>query len=740
MSRKRVPVTLSKELGNQINMAILAGKKYHHDVVTPESIIFQIVKNVSSVEKTLEKSGIDIEELKGFLIQYLKDYCNDQNSTFDVELSETTQEILDAAAYRAVNCGKTQIDCYKFIYEAYLSEDCEINDIFEESGFDELKFKQNVSDLENFDDEEDEEENPEDADKSMLEKFTTNITQKAREGKIDNIIGRDKEIKRTIQILCRRNKNNPIHVGLPGVGKTAITEGLAKKIVEDDVPEYLKGYEIYSIEMGSLLAGTKYRGDFEERLKKLLKEVKELDKAILFIDEIHTIVGAGATSGGSMDAANLLKPLLTSGELKVIGATTDEEYRKYFEKDAALSRRFQKVAINEPSPEDTLKILNGIKSNYEEFHGVKYTESVLKYAIDASIKYINNRYLPDKAIDLIDEAGSYTKINKSDKKVTKKEIDNVISLVANIPNKNLKKSDVDILRDLEKNMKCKIFGQDEAIDLVVRQIKRSKSGLDDREKPIASCLFVGPTGTGKTELCKQLSEQFNIPLIRFDMSEYQEKGSVAKLIGTAPGYVGYEAGGVLVKKIKNTPSCILLLDEIEKAHEDIYNILLQVMDYGMLSDNEGNKVNCKNVILIMTSNCGAAQVGKMRIGLTGGTVDSSNIMESVKKKFKPEFRNRLDSIVVFNKLSKEMLRKIAEREISSLLAKLNQKGILVEIKDSVYTKIVDDADKTFGAREVVRLVDKEIKDHFVDIVLFNKEKNPVVIDIKDNKFDFEIQK
>ena len=289
-------------------------------------------------------------------------------------------------------------------------------------------------------------------------------------------------------------------------------------------------------------------------------------------------------------------------------------------------------------------------------------------------------------------------------------------------------------------MKCKIFGQDEAIDLVVRQIKRSKSGLDDREKPIASCLFVGPTGTGKTELCKQLSEQFNIPLIRFDMSEYQEKGSVAKLIGTAPGYVGYEAGGVLVKKIKNTPSCILLLDEIEKAHEDIYNILLQVMDYGMLSDNEGNKVNCKNVILIMTSNCGAAQVGKMRIGLTGGTVDSGNIMESVKKKFKPEFRNRLDSIVVFNKLSKEMLRKIAEREISSLLTKLNQKGISVEIKDSVYTKIVDDADKTFGAREVVRLVDKEIKDHFVDIVLFNKEKNPVVIDIKDNKFDFEIQK
>lgn len=736
-SRKRVMI--NEMLGKQINLAVIEAKKNKADVVMPEEIVIKLLENDQTTRKLFEAAGLEVTEANRELKAYLEKYCYDTNSNLEVDMSDTAEEVINNAVYATASTGKDEVSCERFVYEAYQAVE-NIKDIFDDNGFDLTEFRVKATNMLDNDFDEDEDEDEDSAKPaSLLEEFTTNVTQKARDGEIDPIIGRNKELQRTIQILSRKSKNNPLHVGLPGVGKTAITNGLALKIINDDVPECLKGTEIYSIEMGSMLAGTKYRGDFEERLKKLLKEIQSLDNAILFIDEIHTIVGAGASQGGSMDAANMLKPLLTEGKLKVIGATTDEEYRKYFEKDAALSRRFQKVAVNEPSQEDTLKILKGLKESYENFHNVAYTDSVLKYAIEMSVKFINNRYLPDKAIDLIDEAGARTKLNNK-KKVTTQDIDAVISLVANIPDKNMKKNDLDILMNLEDNIKTKIFGQDEAIKAVVKQIKRSKSGLDDRDKPIASCLFVGPTGTGKTELCKQLSEEFDIPLVRFDMSEYSEKGSVAKLIGTAPGYVGYENGGVLVKKLKNTPSCILLLDEIEKAHDDIYNILLQVMDYGTLSDNEGNKIDCKNVILIMTSNCGAAEVGRTKIGLTNKTVDSSNILETVKKKFKPEFRNRLDSIVVFNKLSKDMLKKVAVREISSLTSKLNSKGIEVTVNDDVYDKIVTEAEKTFGAREVVRLVDSEIKDYFVDLLFSDFDKKPVVVEVEDDKFKFEIKK
>lgn len=734
-SRKRVMI--NEMLGKQINLAVIEAKKNKADVVMPEEIVIKLLENDQTTRKLFEAAGLEVTETNRELKAYLEKYCYDTNSNLEVDMSDTAEEVLNNAVYATASTGKDEVSCERFVYEAYQAVE-NIRDIFDDNGFDLTEFRVKATNMLDNDSDEDEDE---DGVKpvSLLEEFTTNVTQKARDGEIDPIIGRNKELQRTIQILSRKSKNNPLHVGLPGVGKTAITNGLALKIINDDVPDCLKDTEIYSIEMGSMLAGTKYRGDFEERLKKLLKEIQSLDNAILFIDEIHTIVGAGASQSGSMDAANMLKPLLTEGKLKVIGATTDEEYRKYFEKDAALSRRFQKVAVNEPSQEDTLKILKGLKASYENFHNITYTDNVLKYAIEMSVKFINNRYLPDKAIDLIDEAGARTKLSNK-KKVTTQDIDAVISLVANIPDKNMKKNDLDILMNLEDNIKTKIFGQDEAIKAVVKQIKRSKSGLDDRDKPIASCLFVGPTGTGKTELCKQLSEEFDIPLVRFDMSEYSEKGSVAKLIGTAPGYVGYENGGVLVKKLKNTPSCILLLDEIEKAHDDIYNILLQVMDYGTLSDNEGNKIDCKNVILIMTSNCGAAEVGRTKIGLTNKTVNSSNILETVKKKFKPEFRNRLDSIVVFNKLSKDMLKKVAVREISSLTSKLNSKGIEVTVNDDVYDKIVTEAEKTFGAREVVRLVDSEIKDYFVDLLFSDFDKKPVVVEVEDDKFKFEIKK
>lgn len=753
-------VLTSEEFANTIEIAKEKAKKYNHENICSELLLYSMLDNANTLE-LLEDCGVTIDALKSELEQYFKDYCNDENSTFSkITLSLIAAQAINFGATVIVNSGRTTFYNSDFIL-ALVDFDEELETaaatMLINNGLDVLTMKDLVShnskymhnDREVMEMSENtgmsesmkDASSPKSKSTKTIEEFTINVTEKARQGKIDPIFGRDKEIQRTIQILARRTKNNPIHVGYPGVGKTAITEGLAMMIIADKVPDCLKGYEIYSLDMGTLLAGAKYRGDFEERLKKLLKELEELDKAILFIDEIHTIVGAGSTNGGSMDAANILKPLLTKGTLKVIGATTSDEYRKYFEKDPALSRRFQKVDINEPSKEDTLKILKGIKKYYEDFHGVKYSNTSLQYAIDLSVKYINNKFLPDKAIDLIDEVGSYVKLNCDSKKVTKKDIDKVLSLVANIPDTNMNKSDSDILKTLEENMKKKIFGQDLAISTIVKAIKRSKSGLDDREKPIASLLFVGPTGTGKTEICRQLSQEFNMPLIRFDMSEYMEKHSVAKLIGAPPGYVGYEEGGLLTEKVRNTPSCILLLDEIEKAHSDIFNVLLQIMDYGSVTDNNGKKIDFKNAILVMTSNCGAAQVGKTLIGLRKETIDDSAITDNVNKTFSPEFRNRLDAVVMFNKLDDSMLRKIAEREVGLLAVKLKaKKAIDLNVSEAAYDKIITDAKATFGAREIIRIVDSKIKDYFVDMVLFENDKiNKVTVDVKDKEFEFETE-
>ena len=756
----------SKEFSDVIYKATELAKTRSHDSIGCEVLLYTMLEDDKTYD-LLAESNTDIDNLKNDLEKYFKDYLDFENSTFEkIQFSPLAAETINIGVQRVVGANRTQfynsdfiitlIDFHDILQTAagtfLLSNGLDIVTMKDELSHNPEYIHNDKEEGESFGEgifnEEDTNNKTKPKKKSStktIDEFTINVTQKARDGKIDPVFGRDKEIKRTIQILGRRSKNNPIHVGYPGVGKTAITEGLANLIVQGQVPDFLKDCEIYSLDMGTLLAGAKYRGDFEERLKNLLKELEQLENSILFIDEIHTIVGAGTTNGGSIDAANLLKPLLTKGSIKVIGATTSDEYRKYFEKDPALSRRFQKVNINEPSKADTLNILKGIKKYYEDYHNVKYTDKVLQYAIDLSVKYINNKFLPDKAIDLVDEAGSYVKLNSvsESKKVTKKDLDKVISLIANIPDKNVTKSDVDILRTLEENLKGRIFGQNEAISTIVKAIKRNKSGLDDREKPIASLLFVGPTGTGKTEICRQLSSEFSIPLVRFDMSEYMEKHSVAKLIGAPPGYVGYEEGGLLTEKIRNTPSCILLLDEIEKAHKDIYNVLLQIMDYGSMTDNNGKKIDFKNVILIMTSNCGASEVGKPVIGLKRQMADISKITEKVNSTFTPEFRNRLDSIVTFNQLDDLMLRKIAEREISLLAAKLKaKKSIDLTVTDNAYAKIVKDAKATFGAREIIRIVDSKIKDRFVDLVLFNDKvvnKVTVTIDKDEKEFEFETE-
>lgn len=723
---KKFLVEISETLAILVEMAMYKIIACGRNILTISDLILSIFDDQNTTAADFLKAcGFDklsfVDNLSHNPDYMIKD-------TYRNELSKPDIKTIDIPDYNE--------DEDYFNEEYYSKLDEELNDLDKEFNNTPYKVTKRFNSNSNKNEKDEEITNEKKVGK-LVKEFAINITDKAKAGKIDPIIGRDKEINRTIQILARRTKNNPIHVGDPGVGKTAITEGLARLIVEDKVPDCLKGYDIYSIEMGTMLAGTKYRGDFEERLKGLLKELEELDKAILFIDEIHTLVGAGSTSGGAMDAANLLKPLLTKGTLKVIGATTADEYRKHFEKDPALSRRFQKVAINEPTASDTFKIIKGIKPYYEEFHNVKYTNEVIKYAIDLSVKYINNKFLPDKAIDLIDEVGSYVKLNSNKKTVTKKDIDKVISLVANIPDVNMDKSDADILINLEANLKTKIFGQDEAVSTIVKAIKRSKSELDERTKPIANLLFVGPTGTGKTEICKQLSNEFNIPLIRFDMSEYMEKHAVSKLIGAPPGYVGYEEGGILTEKIKTNPYCILLLDEIEKAHSDIYNVLLQVMDYGILTDNNGKKVDMKNVILIMTSNCGAVHVGKQSIGLGRKAIGGEFMAETVNKTFAPEFRNRLDSIVTFNKLNDEMLIKIVEREIGYLSNKLSTKGITIEVTENCYKHIVKEANETFGARAIMRIVNEKIKDNFVDMVLFNNGINKtIIVDVVEGEYIF----
>ena len=561
--------------------------------------------------------------------------------------------------------------------------------------------------------------------RSILERFTKNMTAAALAGEYDNLIGREEELERTIQVLCRRFKNNPVHVGEPGVGKTAITQGLALKIVQNDVPAVLAGYEIFSLNVGALVAGAKYRGDFEERLKRLTEELMKREKTILFIDEIHTIIGAGASGNGNLDASNLLKPFLSTGKVRCIGSTTYDEYAKIFEKDRALARRFQKIDIVEPSPEETMKILEGLRPSYEEFHKVQYQKSALQAAVDLSVQFLPDRRLPDKAIDIMDEAGSFLrmrdKTGAGGGRVTKALVSKITAKMARIPETTVAKDEREQLHGLEERLSKEIFGQQEAVQSVVLAVKRSRAGLRDGDKPIASFLFVGPTGVGKTELAKVLASQLGMKLLRFDMSEYQEKHTVSRLIGAPPGYVGFEDGGLLTDALRKEPHSVVLLDEIEKAHSDIYNILLQVMDYGQLTDNQGRKADFRNAIIIMTSNAGARDMSRARIGFGSQLQGSSAVGEAVEKAFSPEFRNRLDGIIPFGALDMEVAKSIVEKEVKKLSVKLAAKKVQLVVEESCISYLAEEGySPLYGARNIARLVDEKIAVALVDEILFGQ--------------------
>jgi ATP-dependent Clp protease ATP-binding subunit ClpA len=553
-----------------------------------------------------------------------------------------------------------------------------------------------------------------------LQQYCKNLNQKAVDGKVDKLIGRDKEVKRTVQVLCRRNKNNPLYVGDPGVGKTAIAEGLAKRIVDGDVPEKLKGSTIFALDMAALLAGTKYRGDFEERLKQVLEEFEKVDDAILFIDEIHTVVGAGST-GGSMDASNIIKPALASGELRCIGATTYSEYRKHFEKDAALKRRFQKVDINEPTLEEALDIVKGVKEYFEEHHGVTYTDEALESAVRLADKYINERKLPDSALDVIDEAASLQHVKEDadeNMEVTISDIEEVVAEIAHIPPANVSDDVKQSISNLEERLKSKVFDQDQAIDELGEAYRISRAGLDDPEKPVGSFLFVGPTGVGKTEVTKQFSLELGVPMKRFDMSEYMEKHTVARLIGAPPGYVGYDEAGQLTNYVDQHPHCVILLDEIEKAHPDVFNSLLQVMDHGKLTDGKGKTVDFRNVVLVMTTNAGQKAAVQQKVGVVKQSDRSADYEDAVKKTFSPEFRNRLDGVITFGKLTPDTIKLVANKFISELGERLKDRNVTLQVTDGVKTKLAEEGfDELMGARPMQRVINDKLKKRLAHEIL-----------------------
>lgn len=742
------------DITNRVLMAAYNEAKYNgHEYFTPEHILYaSLFFNEGAA--IIENCGASIEVIKNELVKFFSENIPVVENTDPIE-SVGVNSVMQSTAYHCMSAGNDVIRIGDIIAALFNEKESFASYILQKNGvkrIDVLKYishgvslvpKANESPLEMFESSDyiDDEEVDFSYDESdFLKNFTIDLVEKAKKGKIDPLIGRENILERTIQVLSRRLKNNPIHVGDPGVGKTAITEGLALLILENKVPKSLKDSKIYYLDMGSMLAGTKYRGDFEERMKKVLNEIQSQENAIVYIDEIHTIVGAGSVSDGAMDASNIIKPFLTQGTLRFIGSTTYEEYKKYFEKDRALSRRFQKIDVPEPDIEDTYKILIGLKDKYEDYHKVKYTDEALRLAAELSAKYIQDRHLPDKAIDVIDETGAYVRLHcENDKKVitiTEKDIELTVSSIAKIPKKSVSNSEINQLKNLDKKLKKEIFGQDRAIDTVVGAIKRSRAGFNEPEKPVSSLFFVGPTGVGKTELCKQLSSILGIPLIRFDMSEYQEKHTVARLIGAPPGYVGYEEGGLLTDAIRKTPYCVLLLDEIEKAHPDIYNILLQIMDYATLTDNNGKKADFRNIILIMTSNAGAREVGRAMIGFDSRNVERSAILKEVEKIFSPEFRNRLDEIAVFNHINEDMALLIAKKAMKLFEEKLKTKNIKLSVTVKFYKWLAQKGlASNYGAREILRIVQEKIKTYFVDEVLFGQLSSggTAVIDIVDDE-------
>ena len=576
-----------------------------------------------------------------------------------------------------------------------------------------------------------------------MQAYAVNLNEQARLGKIDPLIGREEEVERTIQILCRRRKNNPLYVGEAGVGKTAIAEGLAKKIVDKEVPEILENATIYALDLGALLAGTKYRGDFEKRLKGVINQLKRKPGSVLFIDEIHMIIGAGAVSGGVMDASNIIKPVLASGDLKCIGSTTYQEYRGIFEKDRALSRRFQKIDVNEPSIDETVKILQGLKSRFEEHHGVKYTNQALRTAVELTDRYITDRHLPDKAIDIIDEAGASQRllpVSRRKKTIGVTEIENIVAKVARIPAKTVNSNDKDVMRNLERNLKMVVFGQDKAIETLASSIKMARTGLGNPQTPIGAFLFAGPTGVGKTEVTRQLARVMGIELVRFDMSEYMERHTVSRLIGAPPGYVGFDQGGLLTDAINKHPHAVLLLDEMEKAHPDVFNLLLQVMDHGTLTDTNGRKTDFRNVIIVMTTNAGADRISRASVGFTQQD-HQSDAMEVIKRTFSPEFRNRLDAIIEFNSLTPVTIQNVVDKFLVELQAQLDNKKVTMDIDESARLWLgTNGYDKLMGARPMARIIQEKIKKPLAEELLFGKLEHGghIIISERNNSLHIEI--
>lgn len=708
-----------------------------HEYITAEHLLFVITFN-DEFERCFNECGGSTSKLRIDLEEYINENFKPVED-IEPQLSYNLREVLNYSENKARNSQRDVIELTHVLDGIMSLSESYAKYFMLNQGIEwtELLAKLCDSDIE------EKTENKGDEEDNSWKDYVTLLNDKVEE--MEPLIGREKELERTIQILCRKYKNNPIHVGEAGVGKTSITYGLIKLINKGEVPDRLKDAKVYALDMGTLIAGTQFRGDFEKKFKKVMDGLLKEDKPIVYIDEIHNIVGAGASNGGTLDASNMLKPYLTDGKIRVIGATTYDEYNKYFSKSKSLLRRFQKIDILEPSVSETVEILNGLKKYYEDYHNVKYTKNTIEYAVALSVKYINDRALPDKAIDLIDEAGAYRvmhPINKKVQTVDKKLIEEVLSKTCNIPKETVESDEIKKIAALDKNLKDKVFGQNNAVNEVVNAIKLSRAGLNEDNKPIASLLFVGPTGVGKTEIARTLAEILDVKLIRFDMSEYMEKHSVAKLIGSPAGYVGYEEGGLLTDEVRNNPHSVLLLDEIEKAHSDIFNILLQVMDYATLTDNKGKKTDFRNCIIIMTSNAGASKLNKSLIGFGDRVLNEDTINESVKKTFSPEFRNRLSKVVVFNSLDNEMCKKIVNKNIKLLKEKLIKKDISLTLTKHCMDYLIDKGiSKEYGAREIARIIDREVKPVLVNEILFGKLKKggKCSVDYIDNEIKLKIK-
>ena len=749
--------SFSSSLEKSIHSALKLANERNHELATLEHLLLALLdeKDASNV---LNACNVNVDLLRNNIENFLNNELG--SLVTEVEGSEAVpttgfQRVIQRAAIHVQSSGRNEVTGANVLVAIFAEIESHAAFFLQEqemTRYDAVNFiAHGVSKNPNFEETKDLEEgdqkdatdNPNhNAEKeTALSKYCVNLNEKSKKGDIDPLIGRNLEVERCIQILCRRRKNNPILVGDPGVGKTAIAEGLARKVISDQTPEILKGSTIYSLDMGALLAGTRYRGDFEERLKLVMKELEKDPKAVLFIDEIHTVIGAGATSGGAMDASNLLKPSLQSGTLRCMGSTTYKEYRNHFEKDRALARRFQKIDVVEPTTEDSIKILNGLKQYFEDHHKIKYSADCLKTAVELANKYIHDRKLPDKAIDVIDEAGAAQSLlppSKKKKVIGVKEIEEIIAKIARIPSKRISKNDSEVLKDLEKSLKRVVFGQETAIEMLASSIKLSRAGLREPEKPIGCYLFAGPTGVGKTEVCKQLADILGISMLRFDMSEYMEKHSVSRLIGAPPGYVGFDQGGLLTDGVDQQPYCVLLLDEIEKAHPDVFNILLQVMDHGKLTDHNGKSVDFRNVILVMTSNAGASEQAKEAIGFNR-TKREGEADAAIVKMFTPEFRNRLDSVITFNSLSLEIILQVVEKFILQLEGQLIDRNVTIEFSEDTLKWLAEEGyDDKMGARPISRKIQEHIKKPLSEALLFGELKKGGIVKLSVNKNNLDL--